>query len=367
MRGWPSRPPCIVATSARRLNQRTGIVTPQASPASSAPLPWRCPACHGPVTVAAEHASCASCARRYATYDGILDFQLGGEAWIDIEADLALAQELLALPHQTATSLAEHVFRARPEWSDARAARYAGVVASAPSHLLGDVNGWLRPVFATAGGLLDLGCGAGGLLAAAASTRRPMIGIDVSLAWLVVARAFVREHGGTPVLAAAFAESLPFADGALTGVVSLDVIEHVAGREAYVAEIGRVLAPGGGLALSTPNRFSLAAEPHVHVWGVGWLPKRWQRPYAEWRSGLPYRSTWLFSYPELVRIVGSGGVLRCQVEAPHVPASSFAGFTPRRALLARLYNRLVPAPYFQQVALWFGPFFHLVAYKSSPR
>ncbi len=338
-----------------------------ASPVSIAPLPWCCPACHGAITVAGDDARCVRCERRYPHYDGIVDFRMGGEAWIDIEADVALALQLLAMPDASGARLARHVFGARPAWTEERAARYTHIVAEAPSHLLGDVTSWLRPVFTTSGDLVDLGCGAGGLLAAAAGTGRAMIGIDVSLAWLVVARAFVREQGGTTVLAAAFGEALPLADHAVTGVVSLDVIEHVAGRDAYVAEIARVLAPGGCLALSTPNRFSLAAEPHVNVWGVGWLPRRWQRRYAEWRSGLSYRSIFLFSYPELVRTVCQSGELTCSVHAPLVPAASFAGFTRRRALLARLYNRCVPAPFFQQVALCFGPFFRLVAYKSSSR
>ena len=76
-----------------------------------------------------------------------------------------------------------------------------------------------------------------------------------------------RACGGDPLLAAAHAEALPLADGAVSGVISLDVIEHVAEPRRYLREIERVLAPGGNTALSTPNRFSLAAEPHVFVWG----------------------------------------------------------------------------------------------------
>lgn len=341
--------------------------SPVSFPSSAAALPWRCPLCHGGLALSAEAARCDACARAYPSYDGIIDFRTGGESWIDDAPDLALARDLLAMRDAAAVQLAHHVFAVRPAWSAERAARYARIVAAAPSQLRADVGGWLRPVFSTSGTLVDLGCGAGGLLAAAASEGHTIIGLDVSVAWLVVARAFVREHGGTPLLAAAFGEALPLANDAVTGVISLDVIEHVAGRDAYVAEIGRVLAPGGRLALSTPNRFSLSAEPHVHVWGVGWLPRRWQRPYAEWRSGLSYRAIWLFSYPELVRTIERGGTLHCDIHAPQVPDAAIAAFTRRRALLARLYNRLVPTPLFQQVALWFGPFFRLVASKSSPR
>lgn len=86
-------------------------------------------------------------------------------------------------------------------------------------------------------------------------------------------------------MAAALGEALPLADGALSGVVSLDVIEHVDRPDAFLNEIDRVTRPGGRLALSTPNRFSLAPEPHVMVWGVGLLPRRYQARYVAWRSG----------------------------------------------------------------------------------
>ncbi|HUR34369.1 MAG TPA: class I SAM-dependent methyltransferase [Vicinamibacterales bacterium] len=313
------------------------------------------------------HATCATCARTYPAYGGIIDFRVGGAAWIDIDDDRDLAVELLAEPDSTAERLAMLVFSRRPEWSEERALRQTRRVISAADHLVHDVDGWLAPVFAGKGAVLDLGCGPGALVAAACRRGHLVIGVDVSLAWLVVARALIAEHGGTPVLAAAFGEALPIADDALTGTVSLDVIEHVSDRERYVGELVRVLAPDGCAALSTPNRFSLAAEPHVGVWGVGWLPRQWQRSYAERRSGLHYGSTWLLGLGELTRLLARTGRLQFHVEAPAVPLTTLARSTRRRAFLARLYNSCVPSPLFQQVALWFGPFFHVIAYKRLSR
>lgn len=48
-------------------------------------------------------------------------------------------------------------------------------------------------------------------------------------------------------------EPLPFPDAAFDCVVMLEVIEHVVRAEAALAEVGRVLAPGGRLLLTTPN------------------------------------------------------------------------------------------------------------------
>ena len=47
--------------------------------------------------------------------------------------------------------------------------------------------------------------------------------------------------------------ALPYPDGSLHFVVLLEVIEHVVRAEFALGEIGRVLAPGGRLLLSTPN------------------------------------------------------------------------------------------------------------------
>lgn len=47
---------------------------------------------------------------------------------------------------------------------------------------------------------------------------------------------------------------LPFADGTFDGIVSLEVIEHMADVLAYLAELKRVLKPGGRIVISTPHR-----------------------------------------------------------------------------------------------------------------
>ena len=50
------------------------------------------------------------------------------------------------------------------------------------------------------------------------------------------------------------AEALPFAAGRFDVVVCVDVLEHVDRPEAVIAEIARVLAPGGTLCFDTINR-----------------------------------------------------------------------------------------------------------------
>ena len=89
------------------------------------------------------------------------------------------------------------------------------------------------------------------------------LGIDVSMTWLVVAKRLISESCRQPVLAASLADALPLADDSVSCVVSLYVIEHVVDPRTYLSEISRVTKSGGYVALATPNRYSLTAEPHV--------------------------------------------------------------------------------------------------------
>jgi SAM-dependent methyltransferase len=64
---------------------------------------------------------------------------------------------------------------------------------------------------------------------------------------------------------------LPFDDGAFDVIESMDVIEHTDDDRAYLAELTRLLAPGGLLLLVTPNRL-WPVEQHFQFVGPPWLP-----------------------------------------------------------------------------------------------
>lgn len=113
---------------------------------------------------------------------------------------------------------------------------------------------------------LDLGCGTGYGAAELAAGGLCVVGLD-----RVAPEARVRSSLARFVCADL--ERLPFAAGRFDVVTSFQVIEHLADARVYLAEIARILAPGGVLLLSTPNlRQSDGENPyHLHEYEAGEL------------------------------------------------------------------------------------------------
>lgn len=94
--------------------------------------------------------------------------------------------------------------------------------------------------------VLDLGCGTGAVLSAMPETYRA-VGVDMS----ELATDFCRQRG-LRRLARADGTALPFRDASFSGIVALDIFEHIQDDHAAFAEAHRVLKPGGSLVLSVP-------------------------------------------------------------------------------------------------------------------
>ena len=69
------------------------------------------------------------------------------------------------------------------------------------------------------------------------------------------------------LLQVASAEDLPFADASFGVVIIKHVVEHLPHPAKAIAELGRVLAPGGTLILATPNLASLSRPSK----GANWI------------------------------------------------------------------------------------------------
>lgn len=102
------------------------------------------------------------------------------------------------------------------------------------------------------GTVVDIGCGDGWLRHCLAPGSR-YIGLDYPPAVAAGYRGRVEIY--------ADAEALPFADASVDAVALLEVMEHLPEPERALAEVARVLRPGGVLLLSVPFLYPLHDVP----------------------------------------------------------------------------------------------------------
>ncbi len=106
---------------------------------------------------------------------------------------------------------------------------------------------------------LDLGCGSGTFTALLSEAAASVVGVDVAESALRRARA---AHPELDFQLVPIDGPLPFEGAAFDLVWASEVIEHVADTERWLADVRRVLAPGGRLLLTTPNHSRVALLVH---------------------------------------------------------------------------------------------------------
>lgn len=89
--------------------------------------------------------------------------------------------------------------------------------------------------------VLDVGTGEGQLARLAAGLGAQVVGVDPTWAQVEVATA----KGGAPRYVRAEAAALPFADASFDCVLACLVFEHISAVDTALAEVARVLEPGG--------------------------------------------------------------------------------------------------------------------------
>jgi SAM-dependent methyltransferase len=126
--------------------------------------------------------------------------------------------------------------------------------------------------------VLDIGCGEGQVARLAVGEgATTVVGVDPT--WAQVEEA--RRRAGGPAYGRAGAAALPFRTGAFDAAVACLVFEHIVEVDAAIAEVARVLAPGGRFLF-------LLNHPLLQTPNSGWIDDQILDPPEQyWRIG-PY-------------------------------------------------------------------------------
>jgi 2-polyprenyl-6-hydroxyphenyl methylase/3-demethylubiquinone-9 3-methyltransferase len=158
---------------------------------------------------------------------------------------------------------------------------------------------------------LDVGCGAGLLAEPLARLGAAVTGVDAAEENVAVARTHAEGSGLT--IDYRHGELAALSLGRFDLVTAMEVLEHVADKPAFIAELAQHLAPDGLMVLSTPNRTPQSRLLMVGVAeAVGAIP----RGTHQWED---------FVTPDELRgLLGAAGL---EMSAPRGLA-----FTPARGL-----------------------------------
>ncbi len=134
--------------------------------------------------------------------------------------------------------------------------------------------------------VLDIGCGGGLLAEPMARLGADVVGLDASEKAVAAARAHAAAGGLEIDYRLGAVEDLATGDERFDIVLNMEIVEHVAAPETFLATAASLVAPGGCMVVATLNRTlkSLALAKVAAEYVLGWLPpgthdwRRFMRP-----------------------------------------------------------------------------------------
>lgn len=131
--------------------------------------------------------------------------------------------------------------------------------------------------------ILEIGSGMGGTSVALALVGAYPAATEYNPAYCRITRLRATRHAlPLPVINAA-GENLPFNPQVFDLALCWDVVEHVQDPADLLAELSRVIRPGGLVFLTVINRFAWR-DPHYHLRAINYLPRGIAEAIIRWRG-----------------------------------------------------------------------------------
>ena len=325
-----------------------------------------CPLCRGELEVFDDGYLCLTCRKKYSLHDGIPDFRVFPDPFLDYREDYARTEIVLdALEKYDLEKLLEHYWGfsdITPEVLRPKFVRSAMLGEYRAKRTLEFLDEKLNVPIKN---VLEIGSGTGNLLSAAASHYENIIGIDIAMRWLHISRRRFMDLGvEVPPLVCCCAEFLPFADNSFDLIVASSTLEFVRDQPKVLSECARTLDKDGTLYLNSVNRFSLGKDPYAYLWGIGFLPRRWQAKYVRWRRDASYENVNTLSFGELKSIADEFFAAK-SFSLPEVPESVLKEFSAGTRMQIHGYRKLKKLPFFSAILKRFGPGWDVILQKKK--
>lgn len=133
--------------------------------------------------------------------------------------------------------------------------------------------------------VLDVGCGGGFTCEFVAKRGARVSGVDLSPVSIETAAEHARANGLEIAYQVSSAENLPFKQEQFDVVVCVDVLEHVSDLRRTLAEIQRVLKPGGIFLFDTINK--TFKSKLIMIWLLERLLKQIPKGTHDWKLFIP--------------------------------------------------------------------------------